>query len=493
MKKILIFLMMAGLLTACYDEFRLDYEYSSVAFSYVTGGSGEPGVLWRTVVKDEGLRLSYGIYLAGILDNTEERWADFEIDASLLDGTDYTLMPESWYSLSNGSRFVIPKGELIGRITITLDSASFISDPLSTEPNYAIPFRLTDTSEDTILATQNTQILVIKYINHYDGFYDQQGSFITLTPEGETLNEGSIDNVVECTTIQLDSVRTDGTMYLKGIDYRMKLLVKEDNSVFLEYIPNLNVVIEPANLGPESTASTSAVSSWEDLGAINDGDGAGIENSGPDKDPDGNAYGNWPNGETWNWVQYDFPSLFYVDKSQVYWWTDWDRDETTLPWPGIDIPYNTYVEVWDIVNEEWVVITNPNVNGVDIPAEDYAVVDTLVYHYPDPGRSPGCEIDQWNITTFDKVLTDKIRLNFVAVGSQGILEWEVWGIPGSAGYEMAKIESIIPNGTNVFDPASSTFTLNYRVDYTLEDYHTEVSSNMTWRNRIRDGVNEWRR
>ena len=72
MKKILIFSIIISVLTSCYDEFRLDNEFSAVAFSNATGGSNEQGVLWRTVVKDEGLKLNAGVYLAGILDNEKE-------------------------------------------------------------------------------------------------------------------------------------------------------------------------------------------------------------------------------------------------------------------------------------------------------------------------------------------------------------------------------------------------------------------------------------
>ena len=74
MKKILIFLVLITAFTSCYDEFRLDNEYSSVAFSSADGGSNEIGVLWRTAVKGEGLNVNAGIYLAGILDNGKERW-----------------------------------------------------------------------------------------------------------------------------------------------------------------------------------------------------------------------------------------------------------------------------------------------------------------------------------------------------------------------------------------------------------------------------------
>jgi hypothetical protein len=477
MKKILIFLILTVIVTSCYDEFRLDYEHSTVAFSYVTGGSNEPGTLWRSVVKDEGLQLDVGIYLAGILENTEERWADFVIDPELLDGTPYTLMPDDYYSLSNESRFIISAGGLVGKITVTLDSTKFVNDPLATEPTYALPFSLVNTSEDSILATQSTQVVVIKYINHYEGFYIQNGTFETVSAASEALNAGIIENVLEASTMQLDTIETSGSMHLIGQDYKMKLLVNSDLSVHLEYSPNLASGNEPENIAIGATPTTSSVSDWEDINGINDG--YQPENSGDKGDI---AYGNWPNAMTWNWVQYDFSSLFYIDKSEVYWWTDGG---------GILIPFNTYAEYWDIENEQWVLLENPVVNGVEVPASDYGVTDTLVYNDVNP--QAGTEADQWNVTEFDAVLTNAIRLHFIARESQGILEWQVWGIAGAAGLEMTQIESITPNGTNSFDPETNTFTLNYTVDYKYEDYQTNVSTSMEWRNRIRDGVNEWRR
>ena len=322
-----------------------------------------------------------------------------------------------------------------------------------------------------------------------DSFYIHSGSYVTTSAGGEELNAGSIDNVLDIKTLMLDSVETNGLMSFIGVDYRMKLLVKNDNTVWLAYSPNLSTQVTPKNLGPDATATTSYVSSWEILTAIQDGDQP--ENSGPEKGTSGQAFGNWyQEPKTYNWVQDDFPPLFYVNKSDVYWWTDWDRGDTTLPWGGIDIPFNTHVEYWDINNEEWVLIPNPVVNGVAVPTEDYGQ-DTI--HYDWTNRNVGCEIDQWNTTTFDAVLTNKVRLWFVAVGSQGILEWQVWGVPGAAGLEMTQIESITPVGSNTFDPETNTFTLNYRVDYTYESYYTNVFATMKWRNRIRDGVNEWRR
>ena len=63
MKKIIIIVfLVAGFLTSCYDDFRLDFPYTTVAFSTATGGSGDLGVLHRTVVKGEGLKLEFGCY-----------------------------------------------------------------------------------------------------------------------------------------------------------------------------------------------------------------------------------------------------------------------------------------------------------------------------------------------------------------------------------------------------------------------------------------------
>ncbi len=200
MKKILIFLVIICIFTSCYDDFRLDNDNTTVAFSAVTGGSNEPGVLWRTVVKDEGLSLDAGVYLAGILENTKERWVDFQIDPSLLVGTKYTLLPKEYYKLSNDKQFVIHAGESIGKVKVILDSIKFLNDPKTITANYAIPFKLIKTSEDSILSKQSTQILVIKYINHQDGFYNHSGNFETFSASGASLNKGAIDNEIMAST-----------------------------------------------------------------------------------------------------------------------------------------------------------------------------------------------------------------------------------------------------------------------------------------------------
>jgi hypothetical protein len=230
MKNIGIILILLGLMaTGCYDEFRNDYPYTTVAFSTATGGLSTAGELGRTVVMGEGLEMDFGVYLAGLLENDREWWVDYIIDPTLLNGTGYELMPENYYSLSNESRITIPKGEYVGKITVTLDSTNFISDPRTSSFTYALPIRITDTSADSIYTAQSTKILVIKYINSYDGYYDQTGSYQTFDPVEGLINGGSIVNVVKATTSSLDSVIANGMIYL-GSGYEVKYTVRNGNT-----------------------------------------------------------------------------------------------------------------------------------------------------------------------------------------------------------------------------------------------------------------------
>ncbi|HPR33215.1 MAG TPA: hypothetical protein PLK12_14040, partial [Prolixibacteraceae bacterium] len=145
------------------------------------------------------------------------------------------------------------------------------------------------------------------------------------------------------------------------------------------------------NIAPHALQrSTSYVSTWEKLEAINDG--YEPQNSG-DKGP--GAYGNWRGDayfNQWNWVAYEFDSYYRIDSTDVYWWADG---------LGIHIPYDSYLQYWDIFEGDWKTIEEATGNGV-LP-------------------------DQYNQTTFPPVLTNKIRLFCISTAAQGILEWKVYG------------------------------------------------------------------
>ncbi|MBP1669334.1 MAG: avirulence protein [Bacteroidetes bacterium] len=159
---------------------------------------------------------------------------------------------------------------------------------------------------------------------------------------------------------------------------------------------NNAIVSGQENIAPKAVGlETSYVSGWETLGAINDG-----VDPASSMDESHDTYGNWQAGVSnkWNWVQYDFDLYYVIDQSNVYWWTDQADSTSTV---GVQMPYDSYLQYWDMITHNWVEVKNPVGYGV--------------------------KRDQYNVTTFDPVLTNKIRLHFVSVSAQGIIEWQVMG------------------------------------------------------------------
>ena len=456
MKKIFyIIIIMAVFLTSCYEDFRNDYPYTTVAFSTATGGLTTAGELGRTVCKDEGLKLDIGVYLAGVLENKKERQVTFTIDPTLLAGTSYELMPSNYYHLSNNSTFVIPSGSFVGKVTVTLDSTLFLNDPKAVQYHYALPIRLTGTTADSILSTQSTKIVVVKYINRMTGYYYNTGTYTTYNQSNAEINKGSFSTVVEGTTISADSVETDGILMMLDEGYLMRLKIKSDNTVTWRKLPNPPLDLTPKNIAPAPTKLvTDYCSGWETLEAVRDG-----YEPASSTDRSHGVFGNWDSYNDWGYLEYDFARYYKVDKSEIYWFTDFG---------GLLMPDEVNIQYYDYSTGTWKEVTNPSAYG----------------------KLP----DQWNVTTFDPVVTNKVRINFLChTGSIGVTEWKVWGIPSQVLPEQAPMATVVPNGANTWDPSTSTFTLNYKVTYDGETYYTTASSKLVWRNRMRDGVNEWRR
>jgi hypothetical protein len=455
MKKIFAIIIMTVILTGCYEDFRNDYPYTTVAFSTATGGLSTAGELGRTVVLGEGLKLDIGVYLAGVLENKQDRWVRFTIDPSLLAGTAYELMPANYYTLSNSNTMTIPAGEYIGRVTVNLDSVRFVNDPDAVRYHYAIPIRLTETSADSINSGSDTKIVVIKFITRVEGFYNHTGTYTTYDDAGAVMGSGSMSSVISAKTISLDSIEANGILHLYGAGYTMHYRIHPDNTVTWLKLPNPPPT--PVNLATEfpPAVTTDYVSGWETLSAVNDGKVPPSSVS----DYTYPKFGNWPSPNDWGWIQYTFSRPYRIQASNVFWWTDEG---------GLLFPTDQYVEYHNLSTDTWDRVTN---------AVGY-----------------GVEPSKFNVTTFDEVLTDGVRLNFInSSESVGISEWQVMGIGDPITPEERPIANVLPNGTNTWDPATSTLTLNYKVIYEGATYYSTASSKLVWRNRIRDGVNEWRR
>lgn len=96
------------------------------------------------------------------------------------------------------------------------------------------------------------------------------------------------------------------------------------------------------NIAPQAVASTSYVSPWETIAALNDGSNPANSN-----DKSNGAYGNWNNPNSLQWVQYDWSQTYTVNSIQVYWFNDGG---------GVLTPTTAYAEYWN--GTAWVNIGN---------------------------------------------------------------------------------------------------------------------------------------
>ncbi|MEV1119420.1 glycoside hydrolase family 43 protein [Actinosynnema sp. NPDC049800] len=139
------------------------------------------------------------------------------------------------------------------------------------------------------------------------------------------------------------------------------------------------------NLATSATASTSHVSAWESLAALNNG---GTPASSADRS--NLAYGNWPERGT-QWVEYQWPTSRSINKVATYWFDD---DQ------GIDLPASCKVQYF-------------NGSGyVDVPGQSAC----------------GVAGNAFNTTTFTAVNTTRLRLSITSKPdfSTGVLEWQAF-------------------------------------------------------------------
>ncbi|MFC5823788.1 glycoside hydrolase family 43 protein [Nonomuraea insulae] len=141
----------------------------------------------------------------------------------------------------------------------------------------------------------------------------------------------------------------------------------------------------PGNLATSATPSTSYVSSWETLGAVNDG-----YTPANSADHSHGAYGNW-NHQGTEWLEYRWPTARTVSRSEVYWFDDNQ---------GIDLPASCQVQYWN--GSAYVNV--PNQSGCGVAANTF------------------------NATTFGAVSTTRLRLNITSRSgySTGVLEWRAF-------------------------------------------------------------------
>ena len=151
------------------------------------------------------------------------------------------------------------------------------------------------------------------------------------------------------------------------------------------------------NMAYSASVSTSFVSSWESLSAVNDG--RIPENS---YNPSMSRYGTWGNSSAYETVTYTWNSEVTLNGADIYFWYDGEQDNYTSG--GIQVPSEYYYEYLDS-------------EGNWQPVENASAYDTAM--------------DGYNNTAFDEVTTTSIRITMMKQANDGngvgIMEWKVYG------------------------------------------------------------------
>ena len=193
-KKITLLVLSFFMIYSCerYEDYITDY-IPTVYF-----GAQKP--LRTVVARDSEMQFKFAAVLAGVRENNNEEWVNYVIDPDLLTDTAivgdniFHLMPEEYYSLSNYDRMIIPPGQILGEIVVTINRDLFTSDPDALHNTYAFPLRITDTSADRILdgdddtPEKDYTIIVVKYISQYSGYYYRRGVQYELDEAGNHID-----------------------------------------------------------------------------------------------------------------------------------------------------------------------------------------------------------------------------------------------------------------------------------------------------------------
>lgn len=222
------------ILQSCYDEYKVDAEFTGTYFAMQSP--------LRTLVIEEDKDLSFevGVVLSGKYANNVTEFVDFEMPASFLDSTDLELLPSSYYDISSTEQFVIESGTILGTVKITLKE-DFINDPLAHTVHYALPFRITNSTTDSIVAGMDSTIVAVRYHNKYYGAYWSKGVDITLDDSNNPVSEfvySNEDLVKNLYTIFSTTAKDTSIVDFMGADKSgkntIKLGIREDGSLTVE-------------------------------------------------------------------------------------------------------------------------------------------------------------------------------------------------------------------------------------------------------------------
>ncbi len=238
-KSVISFLIITILLSfySCtpYEDYYGDFDYTTAYFAN--------SEMNRSVIIDEYDYIQVGAVLGGKLVNDSEEWVKYELVDTLVTNAGYEVLPEDLYITSNDELdgmtnvITIPEGEMLGMMKITL-TPEFFTDTNALSPTYALAFRITDASTDSI--GNDVTIVTFKYVSNAVGFYEHRGVAISID---DTLEYQTAD--IELITIGpegTNSVRSD-MVQLGPLDLEFDMTMDAENNVSLTTGPDSDAEI----------------------------------------------------------------------------------------------------------------------------------------------------------------------------------------------------------------------------------------------------------
>ena len=188
------------------------------------------------------LKLDAGVVISGKYEQDKSWEVEYAIDESLFathaSKNGFKLLPSEYYTVTNESVMVVPKGEIVGRVTFNINKELFMKDALALESSttpYAIPLKIVKSQTDQVMEGKDYTIIKLSYFNKYHGNYYLTGTDTsadgTVTVYKKDEDEFVKNNRVELRTIgeRELSVPYVGLHYNMA-NYSMKFTVSEDGN-----------------------------------------------------------------------------------------------------------------------------------------------------------------------------------------------------------------------------------------------------------------------
>jgi len=234
-KKIYMLLLAGVLLSACYNGYIYDNDYSTVGFAI-----GRP---LRTVIADRDMEIRLGVSIGGKRAVDMKDWATFAIFPDSVPA-EKTLLPESYYTFSDPTTMRVQKSNLPVADVGVKFTEDFYNDPGAYSEKYVLPLIITGSSLDSVYAA--TTVVCFKCISAFQGTYYVKGQLFELdAPGGNTVNTVPYSNNDLVSNFTRDIYTVDRyTVVRPGIaNYALSIpqdSIHEDERVQMKIVPDGN-------------------------------------------------------------------------------------------------------------------------------------------------------------------------------------------------------------------------------------------------------------